>query len=77
MNLYSRWKEEVIRLSPDVLGILVGAEFADNTSIPAAQYEAVYRLRSQDVRAALADIRFVVHELSVLPAGEVPKHWAE
>lgn len=82
VDLYARWKEDAINLSPDVLSILVGvndvgAGFSRNAGVPVDRYEKVYSLMLEETVAALPRIRLVVCEPFILPVGPVGARWDE
>lgn len=82
VDLYERWKEDAINLSPDIISILVGVNgiyhgFASNKGVPASRYEKVYRLLLEETCEALPNARLVICEPFVLPVASVKERWSE
>ena len=74
-DLYGRWTEDTLRINPDILSILIGANFCEqlrcygNGSEP-ARYEKIYRQLLDDAKKNNPDIKFVIIEPFGLPVGE-------
>lgn len=80
VDLYARWKEDAINLSPDVISILIGVNDVwggVSRGVPAARYEKVYRLILEETLEALPNVRFVLCEPFILPVGDIKEQWNE
>lgn len=73
-DLYGRWKEDCINLSPDILSILIGIndgyfDIKENSGSDPERFQNIYKLLLDEVRANKPDIQFVLCEPFVLPVG--------
>jgi len=81
-QLAKRWKKDCLELAPDVLSILIGVNdfchtFNGGYTGSLDTYEQDYRDLINQTRDALPDIRLVLCEPFMLPAGEVDQSWIQ
>lgn len=79
-DLYARWNEDVIRLQPDILSILVGVNDAFHLIHADARgasdrYERAYAHLLEESREVLPDTRLVLLEPFILRAGSLVEKW--
>lgn len=80
-DLYARWEEDVIKLRPDILSILVGVndiwhEFQDGTGVSLPRFHRTYLELLRETREALPDCEPVLLEPFILPCGVVAENLA-
>ena len=74
-DLASRWREDTLRIKPDILSILVGINDCEQISLGGCgsdpvMFERIYRTLLDDVKADNPDIKLVLIEPFFLPVGE-------
>lgn len=74
-QLYGRWKEDALKINPDILSILIGindSEFSRffGTGSEAERFEKIYRLLLDEAREVNSEMKFVLLEPFGLPVGE-------
>jgi lysophospholipase L1-like esterase len=74
LDLEKRWKPDTIELKPDVLSILVGVNDYYR-GVDLAEYERAYSKIIEEAKAANPEIKLVLCEPFVLPAGKVKPNW--
>lgn len=85
VNLYARWREDCINISPDLVSILIGVndtigEYSHQNGIPAPKYEMVYSLMLEELLETNANVKIVLCEPFMLQVGiadRLPKGWKE
>lgn len=81
-ELQARWQADTIALKPDILSILVGVndlwhKLMGNSNGTVAEFETGYGDLLRTTKEALPNVRFVILEPFVLPAGSEPTaFWA-
>lgn len=81
-DLVQRWQQDTIAIKPDVLSILIGVNDANstingNTGFTIASYEESYRALLIQTKELLPDVKLVICEPFILPAGHVKDKWAD
>lgn len=81
-DLYARWEEDTIALKPDLLSILIGVNdclFGVRRSAEsvARRYERMCRMLLEETREALSDVKLIMLEPFILPAGGVKENQAQ
>ena len=88
-DLATRWQEDTIALSPDVLSILIGVNDADSfigsqgkagitpVHINLAQFEQNYEQLLSQTLLALPKVQIILCEPFLLPVGRIKDKWAE
>ncbi len=80
VNLYARWKIDVLNLKPDVISILVGVndvwhEFRSKNGVEVERYAQFYRMLIEWTSRALPETQLVLCEPFVLPCGVIGPDW--
>ena len=80
VDLYARWQEDAIALSPDVLSVMVGindvgAGISGRGGVPTERFEKVYRMMLAETREALPGALLVLCDPFVLPVGKTREQW--
>ena len=70
IDLQKRWQKDTLDLKPDVLSILIGVN-DDAQGIPLDRYEQVYDQLLIDARAANPDLKLVLCQPFLKPAGTI------
>jgi lysophospholipase L1-like esterase len=68
LDLAKRWQKDAIELKPDVLSVLIGVNDTGR-NVPLDEFEQVYDKLLADALAANPNIRFVLCEPFLVPAG--------
>lgn len=76
LDMYARWREDALCLSPDTISILIGvndcgSEIERGAGSRADRYEKIYRMMLDETRALLPGVNLVLMEPFVLPVGSV------
>ena len=82
VDLYSRIKNDLINLKPDVLSILIGIndvwhEINWQNGVSTEKYEKIYNMLIEEIKAELPDIRIMILEPFVLKGEATAEHWDE
>ena len=80
VDLYSRIKEDILNLKPDVLSILIGVndvwhEFEFQKGTSTEKFEKIYDLIIEEVKENLPDTRIIILEPFVLKTPEREENW--
>jgi lysophospholipase L1-like esterase len=80
VDLYARWKRDVINLAPDIISILIGVndlwhEFSTQNGVELDRFDAVYRMLIDLTQTSLPNTRLVICEPFLLPCGLVNDDW--
>lgn len=82
VDLYARLEEDIIKLKPDVLSILIGVNdvghgFEQGWKISDEKYFTIYCRLIEEVLAALPDVKIMIMEPFVLKGSLTCEHWDE
>lgn len=71
VDVYSRIKEDIINLKPDVMSILIGVndiwhEVNDQNGVDTQKFEKIYSMLIEEIKEALPDIKIIILEPFVL-----------
>ena len=82
VDLYARIKEDILKLKPDVMSILIGVndvwhECSIQQGVDAEKYFKVYALLIEEVKAALPDIQIMILEPFALKGTGNEAYWDE
>lgn len=82
VDLYARMKEDIIKLKPDVMSILIGVndvwhECDGQRGVDAEKYFKVYSMLIEEVKAALPDIQIMILEPFALKGTGNEAYWDE
>lgn len=81
VDVYSRVKNDIINLKPDVLSLLVGAndvilELPDfYNGIDAEKYERIYSMMLKEIKDALPQVKIMLAEPFFLKGSATNEHW--
>ena len=80
VDLYARWKRDVLNLSPDILSILIGVndtahEIQMRNGVDVPHYVQFYRMLLEWTKKALPETKIVLMEPFVLQFGMVESNW--
>lgn len=80
VDLYARWKIDMINLNPAILSILIGVndtwhEFGSKNGVEVERFEQFYRMLLDWTRKALPECKIVLCEPFVLSCGVVTSDW--
>jgi len=80
LDLYARWKGDVLAIQPGVLSILIGVndswhDFNSGTGVDVPRYAKTYAELLEWTREALPDTKLVLCEPFVLHCGAVGAEW--
>lgn len=79
-DLYGRWKEDCLNLSPDILSILIGinecysAIYSNSGSEP-ERFAKIYRLMLDEIKEANPETKLVLCEPFALPVGPLQENF--
>ena len=82
VDLYSRIKNDLINLKPDVLSILIGIndvwhEINYQNGVSTEKYEKIYNMLIEEIKEELPEIRIMILEPFVLKGEATTEHWDE
>lgn len=71
VDVYSRIKEDIINLEPDVMSILIGVndiwhEVNDQNGVDTPKFEKIYSMLIEEIKEALPNIKIIILEPFVL-----------
>lgn len=80
VDIYSRIKEDIINLKPDIMSILVGVndvwhELNYNNGVDADKYFKIYSMLIEEIKAALPDVKIMILEPFVLKGTGTEEKW--
>jgi len=84
VDLYARWQDDALKLTPDFISVLIGINdvmfpyvYKNNSGISAEKYEIFYRSVITESMAALPDVKFILCEPFALPVKGLASNWEE
>lgn len=82
VDLYARWKQDMINLKPDVLSIMIGVndtwhEKATQNGVEVPRYKQFYSMLLDWTLQELPNIKILLMEPYVLPFGAADESWIE
>lgn len=80
VDLYARIKEDIIKLKPDVMSILIGVndvwhEIRDQIGVDPEKYFRICSMLIEEVKEALPDIKIIILEPFTLKGPETEWRW--
>lgn len=81
-DVYTRIKEDIINLKPDVMSILVGVndvshEITQNCGVLPEKFERIYSMLIEEIKSALPEIKIIIMEPFVLKGLHTTERWNE
>ena len=82
VDLYARIKEDILKLKPDVMSILIGVndvwhEIKYQNGVSAKRYQDIYKMLLEDAKEALPEIKIMLLEPFLLRYTATEENWEE
>lgn len=80
VDLYARWKRDMLNLKPDILSILIGVndtwhEYPGGNGVEVPRYAQFYRMLLEWTKESMPETKIILLEPFVLPFGAVQPNW--
>lgn len=82
VDLYSRIKNDIINLKPDIMSILIGVndvwhEIMEQNGVENEKYFKIYSMMIEEIKEAIPDIKIMILEPFVLKGTATEENWEE
>ena len=80
VDVYARIKADIINLKPDVMSLLIGVndvwhEISSQNGVDADKYFKIYCMLSEEIKAALPDLKIMIMEPYVMQGSATAENW--